>query len=191
MGPTKLILWTGEKHSGKTTSAFKLVESVHREGFTVRGLLAPSVYEDGRLVGFDAFDLQSGKHAPLSRRRKKENEREERYLAPQFIGGFTKGQFIGGLSLGHASLSPANTKSADLIVIDEFGPLELDDRGWRRQVNSLLAPSNAVILLIVRSELVDTVKKLYKDVPCIELAAGKPDSVDRVIDVLKDLRWKV
>jgi nucleoside-triphosphatase THEP1 len=181
MKPTKLILWTGEKHSGKTTGAFKLVESVRSEGFTVHGLLAPSIYEDGRLAGFDAFDLQSDKRSPLIRCREKENDKPM-YLAPQFIEGST---------LGHTSLSPTATVSADLIIVDEFGPLELDGHGWSRDVDSLLATSNAVILIIVRSGIVDKVKKLYKNVPCIEITAGEPDSVERVVGVLKDLRRKI
>lgn len=181
MEPTKLILWTGEKHSGKTTSAFKLVESVRNEGFTVAGLLAPSIYEDGRLIGFDAFDLRSGNRAPLVRCRVKENEEERIYLAPQFITG---------LNLGRVSLSRVATKTADLIIVDEFGPLELKSRGWRGDVDLLLASSDAIILFIVRSELVNTVKELYKDVPCIELAAGEPDSVERIVAMLKARRKK-
>jgi nucleoside-triphosphatase THEP1 len=177
MAITKLILWTGEKHSGKTTSAFKLVEFVRNGGFTVAGLLAPSIYEDDQLVGFDAFDLQSGKRVPLSRRRKKGNEGGERYLAPQFTGG---------LIFGHTLLSCTATKTADLIIVDEFGPLELDQRGWRKDVDLLLASRNAVIMLIVRRGLVDLVKQLYKNVPCIELAAGEPDSVERIVTILKD-----
>jgi nucleoside-triphosphatase THEP1 len=176
MALAKLILWTGEKHSGKTTNAFKLAESVRNEGFTVAGLLAPSIYEDGRLIGFDAFDLRSGNRAPLVRCREKEGGKPK-YLAPQFTGG---------LSLGHASLNHAVTKTADLIIVDEFGPLELDQRGWRKDIDSLLASSNAMILLVVRRELVDLVKQLYQDVPCMELAAGEPDSVNRIITMLYD-----
>jgi nucleoside-triphosphatase len=172
----KLIFWTGKRHSGKTTSVFKLAESVRNEGFTVAGLLAFSLYENGRLAGFDAFDLQSEKRAPLARRKIKENERAKRYLAPQFIAGF---------NLGRAALSPAATKSADLIIIDEFGPLELDKRGWRKDVDLLLASSNAIILLVVRQELVNTVRQLYKNVPSIKFIASERDSVDQVVSILR------
>jgi len=198
MGPTKLILWTGEKHSGKTTNAFKLAEFVCNKGFTVAGLLAPSIYENGRLAGFDAFDLQSSKRAPLIRRGNchceacrvgrgnlKHQSKRDCFVS---LAMTCTPQFIGGLNLGRASLSPAATESADLIIIDEFGPLELGERGWRREVDLLLASSNAIILLVVRQELVELVKQLYKDVPCMELAAGEPDSVERVVALLKGSR---
>jgi len=172
----KLVFWTGKKHSGKTTSAYKLAQSVRKEGFTVAGLLAFSLYKNGRLAGFDAFDLQSEKRAPLARRKMKETERAEMYLAPHIIAGF---------NLGRAALSSAATKSADLIIIDEFGPLELDKRGWRKDVDLLLASSNAIILLVVRQELVNTVRQLYKNVPSIKFIASERDSVDQVVSILR------
>ena len=63
----KLILWVGEKHSGKTAGAANLARTARAEGFNVAGLLAPSLYCDGRLIGFDALDLKNDKRAPLAR----------------------------------------------------------------------------------------------------------------------------
>ncbi len=172
----KLVFWTGKRHSGKTTSAFKLAESVRNEGFTVAGLLAFSLYENGRLVGFDAFDLQSENRAPLVRREIKDNEREKMYLAPHIIAGF---------NLGRAALSSAATKSADLIIVDEFGPLELAGRGWRQEVDLLLASVEAVVVLVVRDELVEQVQGLYENYPTSVLSATEQESADKVINVLK------
>jgi nucleoside-triphosphatase THEP1 len=178
----KLVLWAGKRHSGKTTSAFKLAESVRNEGFTVAGLLAFSLYENGRLVGFDAFDLQSENRAPLVRREIKDNEREKMYLAPHIIAGF---------NLGRTALSSAATKSADLIIVDEFGPLELAGRGWRKEVDLLLASIEAVVMLVVRDELVEQVRDLYKNYPTLILAATEQstgrlsaESIDKVISLL-------
>lgn len=170
----ELILWTGEKHCGKTTSATNLVKIARAEGFNVAGVLAPSIYHNRKLVGFDALELQNETRAPLA----------ERKINPSKKETFT---FITkGLNLGNAALSATATKSADLIIIDEFGPLELEGRGWRKNVDSLLASSNAVILLVVRRELVDSVRYLYTDVPSRELAATNPDSIDEVITMLKN-----
>ncbi|GAH57311.1 unnamed protein product, partial [marine sediment metagenome] len=55
-----------------------------------------------------------------------------------------------GLKLGSIALSPAATKSAELIIVDEFGPLELHGKGWRRSVDSLLTSADALLLLVVR-----------------------------------------
>ena len=166
----------GGKHSGKTTSAANLAQTARDKGFNVAGLLAPSLYCDGRLIGFDALDLGSKKRAPLARRQTGPGKSER----------FT---FItDGLKLGNAALSAEATKSADLIIVDEFGPLELNGDGWRKNVDSLLASSSAVILLVVRRELADEVRQLYADVSCRKLAATEPSSIDDSLTMLKDRR---
>jgi len=170
----KLVLWVGEKHCGKTTSATNLVEIARAEGFEVAGLLAPSIYRNGRLIGFDALELGDRTRAPLAKRQKK----------PGKNGAFA---FVSdGLKLGNAALSPETTKSADLIIVDEFGPLELNGDGWRKNVDSLLASSNAVILLVIRCELADQVQQLYEHIPSRKLVATEPNSIDEVIKMLKN-----
>jgi nucleoside-triphosphatase len=167
----KLILWTGEKHSGKTTSVVNLVKIARSEGFVVSGVLAPSIYNNDELLGFDAVDLRNENRVPLARRK---------------LGEFTFS--AEGLKLGNAALSEAATKSADLVIVDEFGPMELKGRLWRENVDSLLAASSASILLVVRQELADEVQQAYRDFPCRNLAAIEPESVDKVIDTLKNHR---
>jgi nucleoside-triphosphatase THEP1 len=169
----KLVLWTGQKHSGKTTSAASLVNTSRKEGFSVVGLLAPSVYHDGELHGFDVIDLQNETRVPLARRKAE-------------AGRF---EFLqNGLKVGNAALSTEATKSAELIVIDEFGPLEMNGRGWRKSVESLISSNNALILLVVRQELAESVRRLYADLPCCKLNAAEPKSVDEVIGMLRNFR---
>jgi len=172
----KLILWTGRKHSGKTTSAGNLAQVARNEGFTVAGLLAPSRYSNGRLVGFDALDLRDGTRIPLASR-KPDGDETERFT-------FT----AAGLKLGSIALSPAATKSAELIIVDEFGPLELHGKGWRRSVDSLLTSADALLLLVVRQELSSQVQKLYVTIPSRQLPASEPESISKVIAMLKDRR---
>ena len=170
----KLVLWTGEKHSGKTTRAAKLVEIARGEGFNIAGLLAPSLYRDGELLGFDAIDLQNETRAPLAKCNTDAGKTERFTFLPE------------GLKLGNAALSAKAAKSAELVIVDEFGPLELNGRGWRENVDSLLASSSALILLVVRQELADAVRRVYTDFSCRNLAAVEPESIDKVIGILRD-----
>jgi len=85
-------------------------------------------------------------------------------------------------------LSPASTKFTELIIVDEFGPLELRGDGWRKDVDSLLALSNALILLVVRRELAHRVQELYAGVPSRILPAIEPESIDKIITSLKNRR---
>jgi nucleoside-triphosphatase THEP1 len=172
----KLVLWTGQKHSGKTTSAAHLVNVAREEGFKVAGLLAPSLYHDGELLGFDALDLRNETRAPLARRETKSGR----------TGQFKF--FQNGFELGDDALNAEAAKIADLIIIDEFGPLELNGRGWRKNVDSLIASSNALILLVVRQELAESVRRLYADLSSRMLNAAKPKSIDKVIEMLRNHR---
>ncbi len=176
MMQNKLVLWTGRKHSGKTTAAAELAQTVRAEGFVVAGFLAPSKHRNGKLVGYDILDLQNKIRASLAQRRT-DGSKTERFT---FIAD--------GLKLGRDALSPAATESADIIIIDEFGPLELRGDGWRRNVDSLLVLSNALILLVVRRELAQRVKKLYAAAPSRILSAGEPESIDKIITGLKNRR---
>ncbi len=173
---TKLILWTGEKHSGKTTSVAGLVEMARAEGFGVVGILAPSVYQNGKLLGFDVLDLRNEARAPLARLR---------------VGGSRQGKFdflAEGLKLGNTALNSANAGSTDLIIVDEFGPLELDGQGWRKNVDSLVDTSNLLIVLVVRQELADRVQQLYGDSRSQKLHAAEAKSADTVISMLRSRR---
>ncbi|MHC4539565.1 MAG: nucleoside-triphosphatase [Planctomycetota bacterium] len=173
---TKLILWTGEKHSGKTTNVAGLVETARADGFDVAGVLSPSVYYNGKLFGFDVLDLRNEVRAPLARRKVDKN----------IIGKF---DFLAeGLEIGNTALSEANTDFADLIIIDEFGPLELEDQGWRKSVDSLIGTSHALMVIVVRQELADLVQQLYGNSPVRKLCAAEPESIDTVITMLRSRR---
>lgn len=172
----RLILWVGEKHSGKTTGAANLIKAARAEGFDVAGVLAPSLYRGGRLTGFDVVDLRDGTRAPLARRG----------IDASTMGPFT---FIeDGLRLGSAALSREAVQSADLVIVDEFGPLELSGQGWRRIVDSLLASISTVILLVVRRELVESVRHIYTDFHCRNIDAAELEASGEVIRILKARR---
>ncbi|MGD8787388.1 MAG: nucleoside-triphosphatase [Phycisphaerales bacterium] len=168
----RFILWTGPKHCGKTTSAEKLIRVAQAEGFKVAGLLEPSLYDNGELTGFDVLDVRNQTRVSLARRISKNKASSFDFLTA-------------GLKFGNNVLNSEDTKSADLVIVDEFGPLELKGQGWRKNIDSLLASSNAIILIVAHQELAGAVQQLYIDVPCRELAATEESSIDEVIAMLK------
>jgi len=176
----KLILWTGPKHSGKTTSAADLAKKVKSKGFRVAGLLAPSIYTNGQLTGFDAVNIKTGDQIKLTEKKQT--------IGSTSVGGFTFSKT--GLKFGSNALDAKLIKSADLIIVDEFGPLELNGNGWRKNVDSILSGTNALLVLVVRDQITDKVKKLYKALTCIQLDAVKPNSITKVIEILGNLRTK-
>ncbi|MFA6174968.1 MAG: nucleoside-triphosphatase [Phycisphaerae bacterium] len=166
---TRLVLWTGAKHSGKTTGLFALVNIFRERGLVVAGFLAPAIYEDERLTGFEGLDLGTGRRCQLATRSCKH--------AP-FI--FTDD----GRELGRQALSHAAYHGADVVVVDEFGPYEFAGDGWRPQVDLLLRQIAIPIILVVRNTLIEDVRKLYKDLNPIAIKANEKDASDLMLRIL-------
>ncbi len=178
-----IILWAGPKHSGKTSSAARLVEAARGRGFIVAGCLAPLVHTGDVLLGFDVVDLRSGRRAPLARRDAGQQQDQSFHF------------WADGLRLGDEALGPTATRDADLIIVDEYGPRELEFQLWRRATDRLVRATHAsplrtraVLLLVVREELVDEVLRLYAGPATRKLSALAPESVDDVLALLEDRR---
>ncbi len=164
----RLILLTGKKHSGKTTFVRKLVEKLKKENFSIAGFTAPSVYQGAFLFGFDLADIQSGLSVIFARRKSKTDTFEFSDKA---------------LLFGRKILDSDHTRNADLIIIDEFGPMELEGGGWRKNTDYLLE-NKKILLLVVREELVERVEQLYSNLPCQTFRATE-ESVGQIIALLK------
>ena len=169
----KLIIWTGPKHSGKTTAVEALAQDARAAGFSVAGLMAPSVHRGGRLIGFDVVDLRTGARAPLARRGA---------AAGPHVGDY--GFLADGLEAGERALGAA-AHSAEMVVVDEFGPLELRGEGWRAGTDSLVARAEGLIVLVVREKLVDAVRRLYAGACCRVLSPADPAAAESVMEMLR------
>ena len=163
-------MWTGPKHSGKTTTLAQLIDRARLKGISVAGILAPSIYVHDKLIGFDIVDLRTLQRCSLARL-----DVPGRECVGEFV--FTDQ----GLELGRSALEFTTDSTADLIIIDEYGPLELAHRGWRPQTDRLIAGASGTVLLVVRDELVDRVVRTYPQTAALIVPFSAPDAIDRVI----------
>jgi nucleoside-triphosphatase THEP1 len=166
---TRLILWTGPKHSGKTTGLFALVNIFREQGLVAAGLLAPAIYEDGQLIGFEGMDIVTEHRCLLARR-------DHQHVSFSFTDD--------GQELGRQALSPATTHEADVVVVDEFGPCELAGGGWRPQVDLLLRQTVIPIILVVRDTLIEDVRAIYKDLTPSIIEAHDKDASNHALRIL-------
>jgi len=160
-------LWTGPRHSGKTTGVARLVERIRADGLSVAGILAPSLWRDGRLTGFDLVDLATGQRSSLATRER--------------VGGIRMGRFVfleDGLALGRNALAGPAATGADLVVVDEYGPLELDGGGWRESVDRLIREASGCVLLVVRRSLIPALTELYNLPPKHVIDAASDRAVE-------------
>ena len=66
-----------------------------------------------------------------------------------------------GPAFGNAALTSPAARTAALVIVDEFGPLELRGDGWRTAADQLISSFRGVLLLVVREALADDVLQLY------------------------------
>jgi nucleoside-triphosphatase THEP1 len=173
----KVVLWVGPKHSGKSTGARGLADRAAAAGMAVAGLLAVAVRRGGCLMRFDVVDLATGRRRPLA-------HRAEPHEAD--VGRFRFDP--GALAFGNDALASALARSAALVVVDEFGPLELRGEGWRPAVDRLLPTCHGVLLLVVREERTEDVARLYEQWRPRRVAAAAPDAQERVLRLVR-ARW--
>jgi len=158
----RIVLWVGPKHSGKTTAAQRLADELVAEGEAVAGILAPAIYQQKTLVGFEVLDIATGSRKPLAQRAAHNGADTGRFsFCPE------------GWDFGNRALHPTRTRGARLVVVDEFGPLELAGKGWRQAVDRLVCEHTGTILLVVREELATEVARLF--------ARAKPRSIQAPI----------
>ncbi|HUS82250.1 MAG TPA: nucleoside-triphosphatase, partial [Dehalococcoidia bacterium] len=142
------MLVTGSPGCGKTAFCQRVIDSARLDGSTVGGVLAPAVCFDGIPIGADAIDLATRESAPIAR------------LASgdaSFAGDANRPVIMRpGLDLARAALERAVRQRFELIVVDEFGPLELAGGGIRQEAVDAWNCGREV-LLVVRAGIVDEV----------------------------------
>lgn len=104
------VLLTGRPGSGKTTVAERLVERFREDGVAVGGFVTTEMREDGQRVGF-RIRTAAGEEATLAH--------------VDFPGPPTVGRYGVDLDALERVALPTLDEPADVLVIDELGPMEL------------------------------------------------------------------
>ena len=102
---------------GKTTICQAVADLARRRGYRPGGVITPALHNsDGAKVGFEAADVGSGERWPLAR-------------TDQEPGGPRVGPYSfdpAALARALRVLRRAATAGCDLLMVDEIGPLELE-----------------------------------------------------------------
>jgi nucleoside-triphosphatase THEP1 len=143
--PGNLILLTGERGSGKTTLCSAIVENARRAKWQVTGVISPADFVEGHKTAIDILNLASGRRRKLAHLRR---SGDEGTLTPQWT--FDEQ----GLEWGNSALKAA--VPCDLLVIDEFGPLELlRGQGLTAGLEAVESGLFSLALAVIRPELLE------------------------------------
>jgi len=134
---------TGPVHSGKTTLLKNALSSLKEKDLSIAGYLSKSLWEKSECLGYDLYDLKNHRYHPFIR---KEGQEEWQSIGPFF--------FLPE-SLDIAMQIIRRSEKADLCVVDEVGPLELEGKGVWPAIAEVLKLSQGDFLLVVRDSILE------------------------------------
>jgi len=141
---------TGPPGCGKTTAILRIVNELKKRGVRVEGMYTQELREGGRRIGFIIKRITGGE-GTLAHVRFREGPRLGRYVVNlRDLEAIGVSALVDGL------------KEAEVIVVDEVGPMELFSQRFREAVEQLISSDkNAIITVHYRSRdpLVIKVKK--------------------------------
>lgn len=121
---------------GKTTIFMAVIDALKRAGVSVSGFYCPEVRAGGRRIGFKIIDIATGEEGWLARAsRERCGIRVGRYCVNP----------ADALRVGKSALSRAG--EADVLAIDELGPMELRIGGLRDAIIDALRGSKAFVVV--------------------------------------------
>lgn len=153
--PNTLI--TGMPGTGKTTIITRVAETLKARGNRVGGITSKEWREGEVRIGFLIQDVSTGKQGWLAHVNQPSGPQVGKYRV-----NMNDLENIGAKAIREA------TKSADVIIIDEIGPMELHSQAFRQAVQEALDSGKPVIATI-HFKATDAFVKTIKTRPDAEL----------------------
>ena len=146
----RLMFITGSPGTGKTSVLLKIVDALKARDYSVGGMVSREVRTHGARVGFDILDLSSSRRGWLAHVNQKHGPRIGKYRV-----NLEDLDSIGAEAIANA------VKNADVVAIDEIGPMELYSERFKKAVKRAIESRKLVIGTIhwkVRDRLIGEVR---------------------------------
>ncbi|MFP3984505.1 MAG: NTPase [Candidatus Bathyarchaeia archaeon] len=164
----RLIFLTGPPRTGKTTTLLKVAKKLKSQGHKLGGMISREIRENGIRVGFEIQDYESGEKGWLAHIRQHVGPRISKYRV-------NLAQFN---SIGVTAILNALQK-ADIVLIDEIGPMELFSEPFKDAVNQTINSTKAVL---------GTIHYSAQD-PLVKQIKSRNDA--DIIDIVQQNRYKL
>jgi nucleoside-triphosphatase THEP1 len=145
------VLVVGSKNSGKTTYMQYLTDRAIKSGLTVGGFLCVAEDSSSRKEKYSLLDTRTGQKKIFATKKFSTDmtiQYGKYYFHPEAI------QF------GHNIIQ--SSLDRDIIMLDEYGPLEKQGKGFRQSLEYLLEKYNHLIVIAVRPILLPHLLNLLK-----------------------------
>ena len=172
---------TGRPGIGKTTVLLRIVKILKEKGLKVGGLISREIRRGNSRIGFKLIDLESGREGWLAHVKQPTGPRVGKYrVCMRDLE-----------SIGVNAILKA-VKEADIVVIDEVGPMEMFSECFKKAVAEALN-SEKIVLGTVHYRIKDSFTAMIKakgDIEVVEVTIKNreilPENIARKIS--EDLR---
>ncbi len=137
LSPPVKIGITGLPGSGKTQTLLRIIQLLEEEGVRVGGIVTEPILEKHRRAGFQITDWMTKEHEVFAHESLKSRVRSGRW-------GINVGALEG---LGTRALAEAR-ESADVIVIDEVGKMEVESDAFTQSVIDTLDAKKSIVMTL-------------------------------------------
>jgi nucleoside-triphosphatase THEP1 len=146
-----IFIVSGGVGDGKTTYVKNLLALLKKNNISAGGIISERVMTETQTTGYDIVDIDTN-DSEILLRQNDESTKERIGRFAIYDAGFRKGTTI---------LSSTSILDKTIVVIDEIGKLELQDKGWSASLQQLIKKSENNILITVRDNLVEEVVKKF------------------------------
>jgi len=168
---TRIFLVTGRPGSGKTTLLLRVAEKLKGAGLKVGGMITREVRVGGVRVGFEILDLASSRRGTLA------SKGEGKPRVGKYVVNLEDLEGVGVEAILEA------LKDADVVFIDEVGPMELYSKRFREAVRQA-SNSGKPLLVTVHYRVRDPLIEELKARPEARLLEVSPENRDRLVEAL-------
>jgi nucleoside-triphosphatase THEP1 len=140
----RIYIISGKKGEGKTSFIKEFIEYFKENKLSFGGIISEKQVQDEDCVAYEIVDVESGHKA--------------QFLVKGDIEGCEKIMKFSilseGLEFGNAIIKAA-IENKDIIIIDEVGLLELQNRGWYQSIENIIKSQNKIFIITARDIFVD------------------------------------
>jgi len=168
----RLLFVTGRPGVGKTTVLLNAVEGLRAKGCSVGGMMSREVRHEGARVGFQIINLKTGEEGWLAHVNQPSGPQVSKYRV----------NLIDLETIGAKAIQTA-LGEADLVVIDEVGPMELFSEAFKQVIKDAVDSRKLILGVIhhsARDPLIEAIRK-REDAEILEVTFENRSRVHNIL----------